>query len=122
MTSWEQALELGGLDAGHAASANEGLQVAKEDLAAQQAKAAAEQARLAAVCFACISCEAASDTALKGCNACRRSMGDEDLEWPRYCNKGCQKDHWQEHRDLQQQAGRRRSGGIQRVGMWVDER
>ena len=54
--------------------------------------------RLAAVPFACISCEAASDTLLKGCNACCLEKGEDSLEWPRYCNKGCQKDHWQEHR------------------------
>ena len=78
--------------------------------------AAAEQAvqqRLATVPFTCAACEAVSETGdrLKGCNACRISLGEESAEWPRYCIKGCQKDHWAEHRKVcvSKQGGRRSS-------------
>jgi len=37
---------------------------------------------------------------LKGCRVCRQHFGEENMKWPRYCDKGFQKDHWAEHRKV----------------------
>jgi len=76
--------------------------MAKDKLAQEQAKATAdaaaaqaaaeqaEQALIAAVPFTCAACQAVSESGdrLKGCNACRKSLGEQSAEWPRYFNKG----------------------------------
>jgi len=89
------------------------LQFAKDVLAAQQARAAAdaaeqaaaeqaEQARLAAVRVTCCVCEAVPETSerLKCCKVCRLHFGEEGLQWPRYCSSECKKEHWPEHRKV----------------------
>ena len=58
-------------------------------------KAAAEEQRLAPVPFTCSCCAVISPTLLDGCNGCQDSP-----QRPFYCNKRCQKDHWQEHRKV----------------------
>ena len=111
--SLEKALAAGGINARAEGAARRNLPIAKDHLAAQQAKAAAAAAAAraaatmqvakdklaaaeqAAMPFTCAASESVSDTPLDGCNGCQDS-----LERPFYYIKRCQKDHWQEHRKV----------------------